>query len=147
MITLANKIRDSFLSVFPKSLCKAGQGSCFPSPNFYLISLRLVPNAYKLPSNISQNDPLHSVFSIELLPNGKVQAKVVTGGVFTVKPTNPLYALDHLELGWRNKTGTEAQILVHFIKFFTNAKLTILANEANFYGSAEQVQIYKDHLA
>lgn len=139
----ASKLEEVFRLYFPKSHIRALHQGHPPRIN---LNFRLVSDVHKLPHFIPDNDPAYSTWNM-WRKGDKWEVNLLRGGTFSVKPPPGSYlAMDSLKLGWRNKTGTEEQILKHFSNYLEKAKKAMNANIENVYGDDAQKSIYKEYL-
>lgn len=144
--SMGQQLKEVFLKHFPKCYFDFSGGQLSPTNDFKMLSFRLVGDKNKLPHGISENDPAKSLWSFELLPDGRVKAELSHGGRYSIVSADPRFAMESVKLGWRNKTATPEQLVAYFDKYLARAKQIMQQNVNNSYGDAKQVAIYKEYL-
>ena len=123
-------IENLFLDKFPNGYFAENNGSL--GSNYSFIRLGLIGNTELCANKIRENDPMHTVLSIEEIEDQFI-VKMVTGGL-SLNPVNSYYAMTTVKLPFRKFTAKNEQDLFEkMAKFFVKLRAFVDTNAGNIY--------------
>ena len=123
-------IENLFLDKFPNGYFAENNGSL--GSNYSFIRLGLIGNTELCANKIRENDPMHTVLSIEEIEDQFI-VKLVTGGL-SLNPVNSYYAMTTVKLPFRKFTAKNEQDLFEkMAKFFVKLRAFVDTNAGNIY--------------
>ena len=123
-------IENLFLDKFPNGYFAENNGSLGSNHSF--IRLGLIGKTELCANKIRENDPMHTVLSIEEIEDQFI-VKMVTGGL-SLNPVNSYYAMNTVKLPFRKFTAkNEKDLLNKMTKFFDKLRLFVDENAAEIY--------------
>ena len=124
-------IEKLFLDKFPNGYFAENNGSLGSNHSF--IRLGLIGKTELCANKIRENDPMHTVLSIEQIEDQFI-VKMVTGGLSLNPEKDSYYAMNTVKLPFRKFTAkNEKDLLNKMDKFFDKLRLFVDENKAEIY--------------
>ncbi len=132
-MNLQNEFKSKFPTGFYEEYTSPSTGSVF-------ITLGLIEKLDDVNHRIRENDPMHHIFKISQLNDGKYEV-TAHSNTLSLEPTNKYLAMHCLNTKFRKCTGDLTKINKHLIKFFGNLRELVDANKDKIYNK-QMYQLY-----
>jgi hypothetical protein len=125
---VSEAIIAEYKAVFPESF--AGMSAFCLGTGYHVTTC--IGNKSTYLHNILMNDQLHHVFSITKGAKG-IDVTLSTGGSIAVLPERSYYAMGHVRIPFRKKSGAADKVIALMAKHFGAMKSAVIENAPRIY--------------
>lgn len=126
-------IEQLFLAKFPNGYYNASNGTLRDTKHRSFIQLGLLGKLEWCANKIRENDPMHTLLSIEQ-EGEKFTVELITGGLSLNPEVGSYYAMNTVKLPFRKFTAkNEKDLFAKMDKFFDKLRIFVNENAGNIY--------------